>query len=103
MAKVYAEQVEKAKTLVAGLRKNFDAVKNRGISREQIDALDALSKEAERMNAEIEALREEVRQKAAKASKKLIEMKNQMMVAKKTVKNNFTPYKWPEFGVMDKR
>ena len=40
---------------------------------------------------------------AAKASRKLIEMKNQMMVAKKTVKNNFTPYKWPEFGVMDKR
>lgn len=103
MAKVYAEQIEKAKVLVAGLRKNFDAVKNRGISREQIDVLDALTKETERMNAEVEALREEVRQKTAKASRKLFEMKNQMMVAKKTVKNNFTPYKWPEFGVMDKR
>lgn len=103
MAKVYAEQVEKAKVLVAGLRKNFDAVKNRGISREQIDTLDALSKEAEQMNAEVEALREEVRQKATKANRKLFEMKNQMMVAKKTVKSNFTPYKWPEFGVMDKR
>ena len=101
MAKVYAEQIEKAKVLVAGLRKNFDAVKNRGISREQIDVLDALTKETERMNAEVEALREEVRQKTA--SRKLFEMKHQMMVAKKTVKTNFTPYKWPEFGVMDKR
>ena len=72
MAKVYAEQVEKAKVLVAGLRKNFDAVKNRGISREQIDTLDALSKEAEQMNAEVEALREEVRQKAIAVTKEVL-------------------------------
>ena len=32
MSKVYSEQVQKAQMLAAGLRKNFDLVKNRGIS-----------------------------------------------------------------------
>ena len=36
MSKVYSEQVQKAQMLAAGLRKNFDLVKNRGISSEQI-------------------------------------------------------------------
>ena len=87
MAKVYAEQVKKAQTLVAGLNANFELVKSCcDITLEQV-----------------EALREEVSQKAALASRKLDEVKRNMMNAKRQIKSSFDPSKWVELGVLDKR
>lgn len=104
MAKVYAEQVKKAQFLVAGLKSNVDLVKSRcGITLEQIQALEVAAEEAARMNAEVEALREEVSRKAAIANRKLDEVRSNMMSAKRLVKVNFDPSKWMELGVMDKR
>ena len=104
MAKVYAEQVKKAQTLVAGMKANFDLVKLRcGITMEQVKALEEAANEAARMNAEVEALREEVSQKAANASRKLDEVKCNMMNAKRQIKSSFDPSKWVELGVLDKR
>ena len=104
MSKVYAEQVEKAQILVAGLKANINFVKLRcGITMEQVKALEELANEAARMNAEVEALREEVNLKASLANRKLIEMKDAMMNAKKQIKSSFDPFKWFELGVLDKR
>lgn len=104
MAKVYAEQVKKAQFLAAGLKSNYELVKSRcDIIMDQIQALEAAADEAARMNAEVEALREEVSQKAARANRKLEEVKRQMMSAKRQVKSSFDPIKWIELGVMDKR
>lgn len=104
MAKVYAEQVKKAQTLAAGLKSNHEWVKSRcGITLEQIEALEAAANEAARMNAEVEALREEVSRKAACANRKLDELKRAMMDAKRQVKTSFDPSRWAELGVMDKR
>lgn len=104
MAKIYAEQVKKAQVLAAGLKSNYELVKSRcGITLEQIDALAAAANEAARMNAEVEALREEVSQKAARANRKLDEVKGAMMVTKRLIKTSFDPIKWMELGVMDKR
>jgi len=55
------------------------------------------------MNAEVEALREEVSRKAAAANRKLDEVKSRMMSAKRQIKTSFDPMKWMELGVMDKR
>jgi len=55
------------------------------------------------MNAEVEALREEVSRKAAAANRKLDEVKSRMMSAKRQIKASFDPMKWLELGVMDKR
>ena len=104
MAKIYAEQVKKAQTLVAGLNANFDLVKLRcEITMEQVQALEEAANEAARMNAEVEALREEVNKKASLANCKLIEMKDAMMNAKRQIKSSFDPIKWVELGVLDKR
>ena len=90
MAKVYAEQVKKAQTLVAGLKANFNLVKSRcDITMEQMKVLEEAANEAARMNAEVEALREEV--------------KRNMMDAKRQIKSSFDPCKWAELGVLDKR
>lgn len=103
MAKVYAEQVKKAQLLAEGLKKNYELVKSRGISMEQITQLETDANEAARMNAEVEALREEVSRKAALANQKLNEVKSLMMYNKSIVKRCFDPNKWQDFGVMDKR
>ena len=104
MAKVYAEQVKKAQFLVTGLKSNYELINSRlGITMEQIQALEAAADEAARMNAEVEALREEVSRKAALANRKLEDVKKNMMSAKRLVKSHFDPSKWMELGVMDKR
>ena len=104
MAKIYVEQVKKAQTLVAGLKANFDLVKSRcDITMEQVQALEEAANEAARMNAEVEALREEVSRKASVANLKLIEVKDAMKHAKKQIKSSFDPIKWIELGVLDKR
>ena len=104
MAKVYAEQVKKAQFLAAGLKSNYELINSRlGITMEQIQALEAAADEAARMNAEVEALREEVSRKAALANRKLEDVKKNMMSAKRLVKSRFDPSKWMELGVMDKR
>jgi len=104
MSKVYAEQVNKAQFLVTGLKKNYEWVKSRcDITMEQIQDLETAADEAARMNAEVEALREEVSRKAAAANRKLGEVKSRMMSAKRQIKASFDPMKWMELGVMDKR
>ena len=104
MAKVYAEQVKKAQFLVTGLKKNYELVKSRcEITMEQIHDLEKAADEAARMNAEVEALREEVSRKAAAANRKLDEVKGRMMSAKRQIKTSFDPMKWMELGVVDKR
>ena len=70
---------------------------------EQIQDLETAADEAARMNAEVEVLREEVSRKAADANRKLDEVKNRMMNAKRQIKASFDPMKWMELGVMDKR
>ena len=103
MSKVYSEQVQKAQMLAAGLRKNYELVKNRGISSEQIAQMEKDAKEAARMNEEVEVLRAEVGAKAARANKKLTDLKNNMQNAKQIIKRCFDQEQWQDFGVMDKR
>ncbi len=103
MSKTYADQVQKAQLLVAGLKKNLELVKNRGISLEQIERLERAATQAAEMNREVEALREEVSLKAGAANKKLTEVKNDMQNCKTIVKRCFDQERWIDFGVMDKR
>lgn len=86
------------------MKANINWVKSRcDIMMEQVKALEEAADEAGRMNAEVEALREEVSRKAAKASRKLDEMKRIMMSTKRQIKSSFDPSKWMELGVLDKR
>lgn len=103
MSKTYSDQVQKAELLVAGLKKNFELVKTRGISMEQIERLEKAATQAALMNREVETLREEVSLKAGAANKKLTGVKNDMQNVKQIIKRCFDQEKWQDFGVMDKR
>lgn len=103
MSKTHVEQVQKALMLVAGLRKNVELVKNRGINNEQIRELEQMANELGTMDKELDNLRLEVSQKTKKANQKLMEMKGKMIDLKKIVKHYFDSSRWKDFGVQDKR
>lgn len=103
MSKVYLEQVQKAQMLVEGLKKNYDLIKNHGISREQIAQLEKDAEITAVFNKELDELRAQVSLKASQANKKLTEVKNSILNMKHVVKKNFDQTKWQNFGVYDKR
>lgn len=103
MSKVYLDEVKKAQTLVAGLRKNYELVKNRGISREEIANLEKCAKEASEMDQEVESIRVNLSMKVMQKNQKIIDTKRSMHNLKKIIKEYFNQSSWPDFGILDKR
>lgn len=103
MSKTYSDQLDKAKVLVAGLRRNYEQIRNRGISPENLTDLENAISEAEILNGEVERLRSEINEALAAANKKLITIKDRTLEYKRIVKRYNDMSKWADFGVMDKR
>lgn len=103
MSKTYSDQLDKAKVLVAGLRRNYEQIRNRGISLENLTDLENAISEAEMLNGEVERLRSEINEALAAANKKLITIKDRTLEYKRIVKRYNDMSKWADFGVMDKR
>lgn len=103
MSKTYSDQLNKAKVLVAGLKKNYEQIRNRGISLEELDNLESSISEAEKLNSEVERLRLETSEVATQANKKLVTVKDKAVEFKRIVKRYNDISKWADFGVMDKR
>jgi hypothetical protein len=103
MSKTYSDQLDKAKVLVAGLRRNYEQIRNRGISLENLTDLENAISEAEILNGEVERLRSEINEALAAANKKLITIKDRTLEYKRIVKRYNDMSKWADFGVMDKR
>lgn len=89
--------------MVAGLKKNYEQIRNRGISLEELDSLENSISEAEKLNCEVERLRLETSEVATQANKKLITVKDKAVEFKRIVKRYNDISKWADFGVMDKR
>ena len=103
MSKVYSEKVEKAQSLANGLKRNFDKVKSLGITEELIQNLVKLAEETAVMSNELDDLREVVKQKVSAANAKLMELTQQLQLAKQVIKTNFEQLSWVNFGIADKR
>lgn len=103
MSKVYSEKVEKAQSLANGLKRNFDKVKSLGITEELIQNLVKLAEETTVMSNELDDLREVVKQNASAANAKLMELTQQLQLAKQVIKINFEQLSWVNFGIADKR
>ena len=103
MAKTYSMQVEKARILLEGLRKNLAQVSGHGVTEEALAQLERDAAETERMDAELDALRLQVSEKAGVANKKLEVLRIQVQALKQIVKRNFDQTCWEALGVPDKR
>ena len=95
--------MEKAPSLANGLKRNFDIVKSLGITNEQILNLMKLAEETAVMSNELDDLREVVKQKASAANAKLMQLTQQLQLAKQVIKTNFEQLSWVNFGIADKR
>lgn len=103
MSKVYTEKVAKAQSLAEGLKRNFDSVKQLGITEEQIATLVKISEETSVMSEELDELRNVVKQKASVANAKLMDLTDILRDLKSVVKINYEQQRWIHFGVEDKR
>ncbi len=103
MSKTYLDQMAKAKMLVNGLRKNAEWAEKHNISQEDLLAMEMTIGEGEKLNAEVDALREKTHEIVTLANEKMIEVKDKMTCIKRIIKANVDPSRWMDYGVMDKR
>ncbi|MGI6218426.1 MAG: hypothetical protein ACOYJE_00965 [Bacteroidaceae bacterium] len=103
MSKTYLNQVNKAKDLAAGLKKNLSRVGGYGINLEEIVKLEEAAARGAQLNEEVERIRAEASEKMAVANRQLDEIKNIMSGFKYIIKHNFDAAQWADFGLPDKR
>lgn len=103
MSKTYLNQVEKTKMLVDGLSAHQILVRNVGINDEQVAELSRIATEAEVLNKAVDDLRAALSVKTREANRKLIEVREKTLAAKRVIKRSYEPERWKDFGILDKR
>jgi hypothetical protein len=103
MSKVISEQVKKAESLIAGLRKNPEIMGKAGLDEQIIAALESESKLLSAQNDELEQLEVKRREASRAANRKLDEIRTRFQAMKKKVKLSADPSKWVQVGISDKR
>lgn len=95
--------MNKARTLIAGLRRNFDEVKNHGVSLEELAEMEQCIAEGEKLSAELDEVRTRANELCHEANEKMAIVKYKMTELKRMVKRKFEQPRWESFGVTDKR
>ena len=96
-------EIDKAKVLVDGMRKNLDKAKELGIDAPALDRLEKAFTDLKIKDDELDALRRRATLKVKENNELLADMKEQMFSMRKAVKQNYPQQEWMSFGVQDKR
>ena len=96
-------EIDKAKILVDGMRKNLDKAKQLGIDALALDRLEKAFTNLKIKDDELDALRRRATLKVKENNELLADMKEQMLSMRKAVKQNYPQQEWMSFGVQDKR
>lgn len=99
----FAELVNQATLMAAGLRKYFGEVSKAGITMEFIEKLEKKTKEVIELNNEQEAIKAELKGKTAELDDAMIQFTAELTRARKSVKFSENQKNWVAYGVMDKR
>lgn len=103
MSKTNEMYLDKARTLIQGLKEHLETVKNYGISIDKLQELEAAVNEGERLNAEVDRQRAELNKIVPNASRKLAEVRSLTFELKRLVKPRVDPNHWLDYGIPDKR
>ena len=95
MSKTVEIQIEKSRGLVEGLRRHVKEMGERGVTNDEINAMEQAVKELEAVNAEVDSIREQLTPTVAKLKV--------AMDRKKTLKGYYPQERWMDYGVPDKR
>ena len=101
--RTFAEIVNKSRLMIAGLRNNVAEVNRRGIDASFITEYENELQELERLDAEQERLKAELKMKTEAALTKRKQVESKLSEAKKVVKLSLPQAQWVEFGMEDKR
>lgn len=96
-------EIDKAKVLVDGMRKNLDKAKQLGIDAPALDRLEKAFTDLKIKDDELDALRRQATLKVKENNELLADLKEQMLSMRKAVKQNYPQQEWMSFGVQDKR
>lgn len=96
-------EIDKAKVLADGLRKNLDKVQSLGVTAQQLDRLEQTYGELKSKDDALEALRRQATLRVRENNEMLADLKAQMLAVRKVVKEHFPQQEWLAFGVQDKR
>ncbi|MBR1834902.1 MAG: hypothetical protein IJ785_05300 [Bacteroidales bacterium] len=96
-------EIDKAKVLVDGMRKNLDKAKQLGIDSQTLNRLEKTFTVLKTKDDELDALRRQATLKVKENNELLADMKSQMLAVRKAVKENYPQQEWIDFGVQDKR
>lgn len=102
MNKIYSEPVEKAQSLVAGVKAQADVLQKKGIAID-VARLQELCTALVEAGAAQDVAEEKLRQARATAHDCLAALKEFYTESKSPIKQNFAPECWLSFGLVDKK
>ena len=103
MSKTVEIQIEKSRGLVEGLRRHVKEMGERGVTNDEINAMEQAVKELEAANAEVDRLREDLKPKVKVMNDVMNRVKEAYAEKKKTLKGYYPQERWMDYGVPDKR
>jgi len=103
MSKTVEIQIEKSRGLVEGLRRHVKEMGERGVTNDEINAMEQAVKELEAVNAEVDSIREQLTPTVAKLKVAMDSVKEAYAEKKKTLKGYYPQERWMDYGVPDKR
>ena len=102
-SKSYAEQINNAQVMTAGLKANSSVLEKRGATAEFITGLETTLNSAISKNNEQEKLKADLKASTAALDKLLVDLKKMMGEAVTVVKLEMPQEQWKEFGIQAKR
>ena len=103
MSVTVLNEIEKAEVLIEGLKKHLDEVKEIGIGADDLKELEAMHQALRAKDEETDKLRQQLNVLGREKNRMLAEMKAQMLVYRKAVKQRYSQPEWLKYGVQDKR
>ncbi|MDR2887456.1 MAG: hypothetical protein LBV26_05590 [Bacteroidales bacterium] len=101
--KTYAEKINDAEVMSAGLTRNAEQAAKRGLDKAFIDRLSASLQRAKTLNNEQEQLKYYLKQKTEALETTMVALHADVAEARKIVKIDFPKVQWVEFGIKDKK
>ena len=103
MSVTITNEIKKAEVLASGLKSHLDEVKQIGVNAEGIKKLEETLQSLRQKDEELDALRRDATLKGRENRELLAELKSQMLVYRKAVKQRYMQPDWIKYGVQDKR
>ena len=99
----FADTANAAKTIIAGLKANPEAVARRGLNKEFTARLEKSLESIKALDNEQEALKAKLKTKTAELDAEITNLQTLYSEAKKVVKMSVDQTGWREYGIEDKK